>query len=288
MLSEEDNTLLTRVGAGTPLGDLLLQYWLPFLLDSELEADGPPERIRLLGEDLLAFRDSDGVIGLIAERCPHRTASLYFGRNEQRGIRCIYHGWKFDVAGRCLDQPSEPASSNFKDKITTTAYPCVERGGIAWAWLGGRTGRQPEPPPLPHFEWMDLPADQRVATKRMQYSNWAQAIEGEFDQSHVSYIHASLDGSTTITNSPLVDRIRATDTHPEFEVVATPYGTCIAAAAKRPTTNAMGISQHLMPVFHGGPYGPKLTADVARLVPIDDENALVVRCTRTRPLSPQA
>jgi phthalate 4,5-dioxygenase oxygenase subunit len=291
MLSEADNTLLTRVGTGTPMGDLLRQYWLPFLLDSELTADGPPERIRLLGEDLLAFRDTGGTIGLIAERCPHRTASLYFGRNERGGLRCIYHGWKFDVAGRCVDQPSEPASSTFKDRIGTTAYPCVERGGVVWAWLGGKTGCQSEPPPLPHFEWMDLPAEQRVATKRMQYSNWAQAIEGEFDQSHVSYIHASLDGSTTITNSALVDQIRATDTHPIFDVVPTPYGTCIAAGREAPGEQRYWrISQHLMPVFSmTGPYGPNPRRLWRSWIPIDDENALVlgVHFHPTRPLSQQ-
>src|SRR5262245_1886544 len=126
MLTKEDNELITRVGPGTPMGNLLRQYWAPFLFSWELTPDGPPERVRLMGEDLIAFRDSDGQIGLIAANCPHRGASLFFGRNEECGIRCVYHGWKFDVTGQCVDMPSEPAESNFKAKIKATAYPCVE------------------------------------------------------------------------------------------------------------------------------------------------------------------
>src|SRR6266568_201705 len=130
MLSERDNELLTHVGRGTPMGKLLRQFWIPCLFTSELEPDGPPERVRLLGENLVAFRDSDGKVGLIGENCPHRRASLYFGRNEERGLRCIYHGWKFDVEGQCVDMPSEPPASNFKDKVRVTSYPCLERGGM--------------------------------------------------------------------------------------------------------------------------------------------------------------
>ena len=137
MLSKEENEALTRVGPGTLMGDLMRQYWLPFLYSSEVEADGPPLRVRLLGEDLVVFRDSAGKLGLLGTHCPHRGASLFFGRNEEEGLRCVYHGWKFDVAGSCLDMPSEPAESNFKDKIHTTSYPCQERGGRVPLALGG-------------------------------------------------------------------------------------------------------------------------------------------------------
>src|SRR5207253_162285 len=136
-LSREENELLTRVGPGTPMGALMRRYWLPALLAEELaEPDCPPVRVRLLGEDLVAFRDSEGRVGLLGAHCPHRGASLFYGRNEECGLRCVYHGWKFDVTGQCVDMPNEPAESSFKHKVHATAYPCVERGGMIWAYLG--------------------------------------------------------------------------------------------------------------------------------------------------------
>ena len=139
MLSREDNELLCRIGPGTPMGDLMRQYWVPAALSNELGArDGAPLRVRLLGEDLIAFRASSGTVGLVRSSCPHRGASLFYGRNEEEGLRCVYHGWKFDVAGRCVDMPSEPAESNFRGKVRAVAYPCVERAGLVWAYLGPR------------------------------------------------------------------------------------------------------------------------------------------------------
>ena len=132
MLTKEDNETITRVGPGTPTGDLMRQYWHPVMFPYELEADGAPLRIRLLGEDLIAFRATDGRVGLLADNCSHRGASLFFGRNEECGLRCVYHGWKYDVTGQCVDMPNEPAESNFKAKIRAVAYPCVERGGVIW------------------------------------------------------------------------------------------------------------------------------------------------------------
>ncbi|MBO0693963.1 MAG: Rieske 2Fe-2S domain-containing protein, partial [Acidimicrobiaceae bacterium] len=135
MLSAEDNEILTRVGRGTPMGELLRRYWMPACLTSEIpEPDGRPVRVGLLGEKLVAFRDSNGLVGLIEEKCPHRGASMYFGRNEDCGLRCVYHGWKFDVTGQCVDQPSELRS--FADRIKTRSYPVHESGGIVWAYLG--------------------------------------------------------------------------------------------------------------------------------------------------------
>src|SRR6266852_1533802 len=146
MLSTQDNELLCRVGPGTPMGEFMREYWLPAFVPSELpEADGEPRRMRLLGENLIAFRVSSGKYGLIANNCPHRGASLFFGRNEEEGIRCVYHGWKFDVGGQCIDMPNEPAESDFKTKVKATAYPCVERNGIVWTYMGPRD----TPPPLP-------------------------------------------------------------------------------------------------------------------------------------------
>ncbi len=139
MLSKEDNDLLCRVGPGTPMGDLMRQYWIPALLPSDLpQPDCDPIRVRLLGENLIAFRDSEGRVGLLDSECPHRCASLFYGRNEENGLRCVYHGWKFDVTGRCVDMPNEPGESNFKDRVRAIAYPCIERGGAIWAYMGPR------------------------------------------------------------------------------------------------------------------------------------------------------
>ena len=154
MLSREDNELLCRVGRGTPMGELMRQYWIPAAPSSELpERDGAPLRVRLLGENLIAFRASSGAVGLVRDSCPHRGASLFYGRNEAEGLRCVYHGWKFDVGGRCVDMPSEPAESGFKQKVRAVAYPCVERAGLVWAYLGPRE----TPPPLPDLEPTLLP-----------------------------------------------------------------------------------------------------------------------------------
>src|SRR5438132_10869357 len=148
MLSKEDMETLCRVGAGTPMGDLMRQYWLPATYSSELEPDGAPVRIRILGEDLIAWRDSAGRPGFIAQNCPHRGASLFFGRNEEDGLRCVYHGWKFDASGACIDMPNEPAESDFKSKVKAVAYPTRERGGIVWAYMGPPS----DPPALPDLE----------------------------------------------------------------------------------------------------------------------------------------
>src|SRR5688572_6448613 len=158
MLSREDNALLTRVERGTPMGTTLRRYWLPALLASELpEPDGAPVRVRLLGENLVAFRDTQGRIGLLDELCPHRRASLFFGRNEECGLRCVYHGWKFDVDGRCLDMMNEPAELQFKDKIFATSYPTLELGDLIWTYMGPAE-RMPAPP---KFGFTQVPATHR-------------------------------------------------------------------------------------------------------------------------------
>src|SRR5215469_14262577 len=165
MLSHEDNELLTRTGPGTPMGNLYRRFWLPALLPDELPTpDSDPIRFRMLGEDLVAFRDTTGKVGFIQNNCPHRGASLFFGRNEEAGIRCVYHGWKFTTDGTCTDMPNEPAESNFKDRVHARAYPCIERAGVVWTYMGPHT----PPPPLPGLEWLALSDDQVVASKRVQ------------------------------------------------------------------------------------------------------------------------
>src|SRR5437764_7255067 len=154
MLSKEDNELLTRVGPGTLMGDLMRRYWLPFMYSSELEPDGAPLGVGLLGEDLIVFRETNGRIGLLDTHCAHRGASLFFGRNEECGLRCVYHGWKYDVDGNCVDMPNEPAESNFKAKIRQTAYPTREQNGTIWTYMGPRE----VPPGFPRYEWTPVPA----------------------------------------------------------------------------------------------------------------------------------
>ena len=157
MLSSEDNELLCRVGRGTPMGELLRHYWMPCLPASELPApDCPPKKVRLLGESLIAFRDTRGEVGLLGANCPHRGASLFFGRNEECGLRCSYHGWKYDVTGRCVDMPNEPEDSTFKDKVRARAYPCRDVNGVIWTYMGPRETA----PAFPAFEINTLPAEQ--------------------------------------------------------------------------------------------------------------------------------
>src|SRR5438270_9624939 len=184
MLSAEQNELITRVGAGTPMGELLRRYWLPAVMSSEVpEPDGAPVRVKLLGESLVAFRDTSGRVGLIDEYCPHRGASLWLARNEECGLRCIYHGWKFNADGECLEQMNEPVS--FAQKISTPAYPTVEAGDVVWAYMGPRELM----PPPPHFEWTQVPATHRHVSQVVQEWNWGQALEGGIDPSHVPILH---------------------------------------------------------------------------------------------------
>jgi phenylpropionate dioxygenase-like ring-hydroxylating dioxygenase large terminal subunit len=186
MLSRQENALLTQAGPGTPLGDMLRRYWMPALLAWELPApDCPPVRVKLLGESLVAFRETQGRLGLLDEFCPHRRASLFFGRNEECGLRCVYHGWKFDVDGRCVDMMNEPAEYDFTAKIRTQAYPAVELGGVIWTYMGPPALR----PALPKFAWTQAPESHRHVSKVLQECNWLQALEGGIDTSHVPILH---------------------------------------------------------------------------------------------------
>jgi phenylpropionate dioxygenase-like ring-hydroxylating dioxygenase large terminal subunit len=150
MLSREDTDLLCRIGPGTPMGALMRRYWMPVLYTWEIEPDGPPQRVRVLGEDLIAWRDSNGAPSFVSENCPHRGASLFFGRNEECGLRCVYHGWKFDTSGVCVDMPNEPPESNFKHKVRVNAYRGADFGGVTWVYMGPE---QANPPEVPRFEW---------------------------------------------------------------------------------------------------------------------------------------
>lgn len=190
MLTPEENIRLTMTDAGTPMGNTLRRYWQPILLSRELpEPDCAPSRVKLLNEDFIAFRDSDGHVGIVEPHCAHRGANLYFGRNEECGLRCVYHGWKFDRHGQCVDMPNVPANvaENMKDHASIRALQIAEAGGIIWAYFGeGKT------PPLPDFEFLAVPPEHRFVSKKYQQCNWAQAVEGGLDTSHFSYLHAGV------------------------------------------------------------------------------------------------
>ena len=270
MLSEEENELLTRVGPGTPVGELMRQYWIPALMASELaEPDSPPLRVRLLGENLIAFRVTSGRVGLIQNHCAHRGASLYYGRNEQEGLRCVYHGWKYDVAGHCVDMPNEPSESNFKDKIRARAYPTQERNGIIWAYMGPRETL----PPLPDLEPNMLPGC-RAGTV-LRECNWLQALEGDIDTSHFGFLHlGALKPEQTKPGS--FDRYAVADRTPRYEVVDTDSGTMYGAY--RPAeedSNYWRIANFLFPFFTVIPVGVLgLKLGARAWVPLDDHHTM--------------
>jgi len=283
MLSRDDNELLCRIGPGTPMGNLMRQYWVPAALSSELpEPDGAPLRVRLLGEDLIAFRVSSGAVGLIQNSCPHRGASLFYGRNEAEGLRCVYHGWKFDVGGRCVDMPIEPAESNFKQKVRAVTYPCVERCGLIWTYLGPR----PTPPPMPELEATML-ADNRIQVYQRD-CNWIQALEGDIDTGHTVYLHlGGVDASEVPPDSWA--RYALADRAPRYEVTDTDSG--VMYGAYRPAeadTNYWRIANFLFPFYAMIPTGVLgLEVRVRAWVPMDDAHTLAFLITHGAPPPPR-
>ncbi len=203
MLSETNNRLLTEAGPGTQMGELLRRFWIPVALAEEIGGpDSPPQRVTVLGEPLLLFRDTSGRIGLVDRRCPHRGADLYYGRNEACGLRCVYHGWKFDVDGNCLDLPTTPADSRFREKIRLTAYPVQEAGGLIWGFLDSAAAL----PAIPRHEFTLLPDAHIHVSKKWQDCNWVQALEGAIDTAHLSFLHMpapSVDAGAAAASSPV-------------------------------------------------------------------------------------
>ena len=186
MLSQADNEFLTRSGPGTPMGDLLRRFWMPALLSEELpERDGPPKKIRIMGEDLLAFRDSNGRVGIVEPHCPHRGANLYYGRNEECGLRCAFHGWKFDVEGNCVDLPTSPPESPTRTRSSCSPIRCANGP----TWSGSTWARASTMPELPQLELGLVPAAHRYVSKKWQDCNWVQSLEGAIDTAHFSFLH---------------------------------------------------------------------------------------------------
>lgn len=284
MISHEQNEYLCRTGAGTPMGELFRRYWIPALMANELpEPDCPPVRVSLLGERLIAFRDTEGKIGLMDEFCAHRGVSLWFGRNEEGGLRCPYHGWKYDRTGQCVEVPSEPRSSGFCERIKLKAYPTLELGDVIWTYMGPLE-LMPEPPA---YEWTKVPSSHRYLSKRWQQSNYLQAMEGGIDSSHVSFLH-----SGEINSDPLHRGTEgakyARSTNTTFDIHQSPAGLLIGARRPaEPGTHYWRVTQWMMPWYTLIPpyHGNALNGHA--WVPMDDHNCMAWTMTfhPTRPLT---
>lgn len=237
MLTPEENELLCRVEGDAPMGRIFRNHWLPALLSEEIaEPDCAPARVKLLGESLVAFRDTDGRVGLIQEACPHRGASLFFGRNEECGLRCLYHGWKFDVDGNCVEMASEPAESSFCDKVKIKSYPVVETGGFIWTYMGPAETMPEFAPPV----WQPTPETNVVTTKVIVDANWAQMLEGSIDSAHSSTLHSSdmVPARVSGAQSTVTQWQRpSTDKAPRMVVQRTTYGFRYSAI-RRPIKDA--------------------------------------------------
>jgi len=287
MLSAEENTLLTRVGPGTPMGALMRQYWIPVVLSSEIAAGDRVKRVRILGEDLVVFRSPGGTVGILDEFCSHRGASLYFGRNEAAGLRCVYHGWQFDACGRCLDMPNERPENDFREKVRHPSYPCAERGGVVWTYMGPA-----DPPPgLPDLEWALVPESQRFVSKFWQDCNFLQALEGGVDPAHISFLHGILDSRDTRLLSDLDLAVAGfgfsstLERAPHLEVADTDAGFLIGARRDAPAGQFYWrITQYHLPLHTMPP--PEVGADPVlqshMWVPMDDEH-LVNWCISWHP-----
>ncbi|MBV8720417.1 MAG: Rieske 2Fe-2S domain-containing protein [Chloroflexi bacterium] len=284
MLSREENELITRVGPDTPMGRLMRQFWIPALLSSELpEPDCAPVRVLLLCERLIAFRDTTGKVGLIQNHCPHRGASLFFGRNEEAGLRCVYHGWKFDTDGNCIDMPNEPAESDFKSKVRAVAYPCVERNGLVWTYMGPR----PTPPPLPDIEGNMQPNS--VANAFTQVGNWLQILEGDLDTIHAGLLHY---GSIRVEDQPLgtFSEYQIRDRTARFEMLDTDAGVTYGAYRPAgPGERYWRIAQYYFPFWASTPPGVLgLKVMQHARVPMDDEHTISFTVVPRRPSHPAA
>lgn len=274
MTSAAESEILTRVGPGTPMGALMREYWIPAAMSDELIADGPPVRLMLLGEKLIAFRDSQGRVGVMDHRCPHRCASLFFGRNEGAGLRCSYHGWKFDVEGNCLEQPNLPTHLSFKGKVKAKAYRTIEMNGLVWAYMGHRA----TPPPLPCFEAVMLSdASERNLFSVMRECNWLQALEGDIDTSHFSFLHmGGVKPEDVDPKNP--GRYAVIHPAPEYHVADTDWGTMYAAhRPAEPRQTYWRFAHFMFPFWTIPPDGNFADHVIARAwVPMDDTHTMFI------------
>lgn len=270
MLPQDQNVLLTRIGPNTPMGDLLREYWVPACRSAKLEIDGAPERVRLFGENFVAFRASDGRVGFLQEACPHRCASLALGRNEENGLRCIFHGWKFNVDGKCIDAPTEPAQQRaiFAERVPVRSHPTHEGGGIVWVYMG----KQAVPPRFPDYEFTQLPDDHVQPTRGIIRTNWLQGLEALLDSAHVGFLHSANLGSAT---GKAIFKDEAdymlNDGAPVFEFVDRPYGFREGAIRDEGGNRSYArIREVSLPFFSFIPSSPGGPAIVCCSIPIDD------------------
>jgi phthalate 4,5-dioxygenase len=274
MLNTADNELLTRTGPGTPMGELWRRFWIPALQLSELpEPDCPPVRFRILGEDLVAFRDTNGQIAFFPQACPHRGASLFFGRNEESGLRCVYHGWKFEVTGACVDMPSEPAESNFKSKVRIKAYPGAEWGGLIWIYMGPKEKQ----PGLPCYHFcVQPPNPDRRVYKWTQESNWVQGLEGNIDTAHIGFLHRTL-------NSMGSQRVPGNFNAPRLQVFETDFGFVYGGRRDREDGDYYWrVTPFVLPSFTSIP-NPSWGGGGLFVIPRDDETSWWVNVSETVP-----
>ncbi len=282
MLSHEKNAILTQSGPGTPMGKFMRSFWTPAMTAAEIPAaDEPPVRLQLLGERLVVFRDSAGQVGVLEENCPHRGASLFFGRNEEGGIRCVYHGWKFDVAGNCMEMPTEPSTSRMRHNIKARAYPARVAGNLLWVYMGDAA----TPPGLPGFEFLEVPGEQVYASRWHQECNYAQAMEGELDSAHVGFLHR-LVSETSADNQALTGKYFKEDTAPAWKILPTPTGF-MACNGRRVDGDKRywRLNQFLLPFFTMIPPRPGDAQLVRMWIPMNDERCWVI-CVTWRPDGP--
>ena len=269
-----DNEILTRVGPGTPMGELMREYWIPALMSSELAPDGPPLRVKLLCEELIAFRTTSGKVGIMDHHCPHRRTSLFFGRNEEDGIRCVFHGWKFDTAGNCLGQPNVPPHLGSTYKVRIKAYPTTEKAGVIWIYMGKRAA----PPPLPAFPVFDLPQDRLSVWCEQRACNYLQPIEGELDTSHAGFLHMGQASSTAHANTTYGNKLDVENRAVEYKVVDTEGG--LLAGGYRPADDKntyWRLGNFLLPFWTQPPPCAFGTEALARAwVPMDDTHTMLI------------
>ena len=291
MLTQDENELLVRTGPGTPMGDLFRRFWTPVMLSEEIpEPDCTPVRLRVLNEDLIAFRDTEGKVGIIDAHCAHRFSPLFFGMNEEKGLRCLYHGWKYDVTGQCVDIPFIPEGESFKDKIKLKSYPALDKGGFIWSYMGPAELQ----PPFPDFDFAAIPESHRENWKIICECNWMQSMEGQNDPSHLYFTHGFrdiADGGPGVqmglNSGSALSRVRL-----PAAVVDTEFGISYATMwNSEDEEQQVSIGHFIIPNFDPSPSYNNLGRGKFPLgyqrmrVPIDDLNCMVLR-VRWNPYEP--
>lgn len=271
MLSKANNDLVTRTGPGTPGGRLLRSYWQPVATSDEIPIGGDPLPLTVMSEDLVLFRDDRDRLGLIGRACPHRGTDLSYGRVEDGGLRCLYHGWIFDIDGKCLDQPAEPPARKFCDRLKHTAYPVREVGGVVFAYMG-----EGEPPAIPPLQFLSGPEENRVAFRTILQCNWLQGLESSTDPAHTTYLHRIAPGNRSIRSGNDIRALRGVEM-PDISIEPQAYGTRIYALHKSPNGKKyLRVNNYVYPCLATPSTSTGASGYQGRwYVPIDDETHCV-------------